>query len=144
MNIVVAIDLSAASDRVIAAARRAAELTGARVTVLHVAEPEPDFVGYEAGPDAVRKQLAEEYRREHRAVQGYAEQLREAGVDAQALLLQGPVAKTTVTEAERLGAELIITGSHGHGAVYDVLVGSYSAALLRRSPVPVLVVPTRD
>ena len=52
--------------------------------------------------------------------------------------------KTTISEAKRLGSEYIVVGSHGHGAVYDVLVGSHSAALMRKSPVPVLVVPTRD
>jgi nucleotide-binding universal stress UspA family protein len=52
--------------------------------------------------------------------------------------------ETTLKEAESLKAELIVLGSHGHGAVYDVLVGSYSAGIIRRSKLPVLVVPIRD
>ncbi|MGE3103736.1 MAG: universal stress protein [Lysobacterales bacterium] len=143
MNVLVAVDLSPAADKVIAAAERVALAIGAEVFVLHVAEPEPDFVGYDAGPNVVRQQVADEYRREHRAVQDLAERLRAAGVRATALLIQGPTAATTLREAVRLNAELIVVGSHGHGAVYDVLVGSYSAAILRQSPVPVLVVPTR-
>ena len=143
MNLLVAVDLSPAADRVIAAAERVARAIDAQVYVLHVAEPDPDFVGYDAGPDAVRQQLADAYRREHRMVQGLAERLRAAGVSATALLIQGPTAATTLREAERLEAELIVVGSHGHGALYDVLVGSYSAAILRASTVPVLVVPTR-
>lgn len=143
MNILVALDLSEASERVLAAAKRVAEATGAAVTVLHCAEPDPDFIGYEAGPDVVRDQVAEEFRREHRAVQAHAELLRAAGIDATALLLQGPTVDTTLAEANKLGAELIVVGSHGHGALYDVLVGSYSQGILRKSPVPVLVVPTR-
>lgn len=143
MNVLVAVDLSPAADKVIAAAERVALAIGAEVFVLHVAEPEPDFVGYDAGPNVVRQQVADEYRREHRAVQDLAERLRAAGVRATALLIQGPTAATTLREAVRLNVELIVVGSHGHGAVYDVLVGSYSAAILRQSPVPVLVVPTR-
>lgn len=143
MNVLVAVDLSPAADKVIAAAERVALAIGAEVFVLHVAKPEPDFVGYDAGPNVVRQQVADEYRREHRAVQDLAERLRAAGVRATALLIQGPTAATTLREAVRLNVELIVVGSHGHGAVYDVLVGSYSAAILRQSPVPVLVVPTR-
>ena len=143
MNILVAVDLSEASSRVVEAARRVASQSGAEVYVLHAAEPNPDFVGYEAGPEVVRSQLAEEYRKEHRAVQAHAEQLRQAGISATALLVQGPTVATTLEQAEKLDAALIVVGSHGHGALYDVLVGSYSAGILRKAKVPVLVVPTR-
>lgn len=52
--------------------------------------------------------------------------------------------QTALTEAERLAVDLIIFGSHGHRARYDVLAGSYSAAILRHSSRPVLVVPSRS
>ncbi len=143
MKLLVAIDLSAASTRVIEVARQVALATHAHVYVLHVAEPEPDFVGFEAGPGVVRDQVAEEFRQAHRAVQAFADSLREGGVEASALLVRGPTAQTALTEAERLAVDLIIVGSHGHSALYDVLVGSYSAAILRNSSRPVLVVPSR-
>ena len=47
-------------------------------------------------------------------------------------------------EAEILEAGLIVIGTHGHGAVYDVLIGSYSAGIIRKSKLPVLVVPVRN
>lgn len=144
MNILVAIDLSPASTKVIEAARGVADLTGAAVYVLHVAEPDPDFVGYDAGPSVVRKQVTEELHREHRAVQAYAEGLREDGIDATARLIRGPTVSTTLKEADNLDAGMVIIGSHGHGAVYDVLVGSYSAGIIRKSRLPVLVVPVKD
>lgn len=144
MNILVAIDLSAASKKVIAAAIRVAEMSGAEVYLLHVAEPEADYIGYEAGPEVLRRQKAQDFQREHDEIGRYIEQLKAAGIKAQAMVVEGAMAKTTVAEAERLGSEWIVVGSHGHGAVYDMLVGSHSAALMRKSPVPVLVVPTRD
>ena len=144
MNILVAVDLSPASTKVVEAARGVAELTGASVYILHVAEPEPDFVGYNAGPEVVRTQVAEELRREHRAVQAFADGLRNGGLDATALLVRGPTVETTLKEADNHKAGLIVVGTHGHGAVYDVLVGSYSAGIIRRSKMPVLVVPTRE
>ena len=66
------------------------------------------------------------------------------GLEATALLIRGPTVETTLKEAENLKAELIVVGTHGHGAVYDVLIGSYSADIIRTSTLPVLVVPIRD
>jgi D-alanyl-lipoteichoic acid acyltransferase DltB (MBOAT superfamily) len=60
------------------------------------------------------------------------------------VLVRGPTVETTLKEADKLEAELIVVGTHGHGAVYDVLVGSYSAGIIRKSTLPVLVVPIRE
>ena len=38
-------------------------------------------------------------------------------------------------------AELIVLGSHGHGAVHDALVGSTSQHVIRHAPCPVVVLP---
>lgn len=144
MNILVAVDLSDASAKVVEAARGVAQLTGAKVYVLHVVEPDPDFIGYDAGPESVRKHIAEELHIEHRAVQALAKELRDDDIDATALLILGPTVATTLKEADRLTAGLIVIGSHGHGAVFDVLVGSYSAGIIRKSKLPVLVVPVKN
>lgn len=122
-------------------ARDLATRTTSHVYVLHVAEPEPDFVGYDTGPDVVRDQVAEEFHREHRQVQALADNLRSSHVGATALLIQGSIVETIVREAERLDADIIVVGSHGHGAVFDLLVGSISEGLVRKSTRPVLVVP---
>lgn len=144
MNIVVAVDLSPGSEKVVDTAGRMAKAMGASVYVVHVAEPEPDFVGYDAGPEVVRTQVAAELHREHRDVQVLAQRLRDRGIEATALLIRGPTVETALKEAANLEACMIVVGSHGHGAVYDVLVGSYSAGIIRRSELPVLVVPVRE
>jgi nucleotide-binding universal stress UspA family protein len=36
-----------------------------------------------------------------------------------------------------------VVGSHGHGMMFDAMVGSVSAGVLRKSTIPVLVVPVR-
>jgi len=41
------------------------------------------------------------------------------------------------------GSELIVAGSHGHGALQRIFVGSVATVLLRESPVPVLILPAR-
>ena len=144
MKILVALDLSEAAPRILQVTERMARQSSAEVRLLHVAEAEPDFMGYDAGPEVVRDQVAREFRDEHRAVQKYADELREAGVDAGARLIQGPIVETVFKEAERFEADLLIVGSHGFGAIYDLLVGSVSRGLLKDADIPVLVVPIRD
>lgn len=144
LKILVAIDLSDASEKVVGAAKYLAKATDGDIRVLHVAEAEPDFVGYDAGPEVVRDQVAKEFRDEHRGVQALAESLRKAGVSAKALLIKGPIIDTVLAEAKRFDADLLVVGSHGFGALYDLLVGSSSRGILKRTEIPVLVVPVRE
>ena len=39
--------------------------------------------------------------------------------------------------------DLLVVGSHGRSAIYDILVGSISEGIIRRSSCPVTVVPVR-
>ena len=144
MNIIVAVDLSPASAKVIEAAHGVAELTGVSVYVLHVIESEPDYAPLAASPAAQRDKVAADFPLENGALQALADKLQDDGLDATALLLRGPAVETTLREAERLDAGLIVVGTHGHNPVYDVLIGSYSAAIIRKSKLPVLVVPVRN
>jgi nucleotide-binding universal stress UspA family protein len=144
LKILAAIDLSDASDRVVEVTERIAKFMSGEIRLLHVAEAEPDFVGYDAGPEAVRDQVAREYRDEHRNLQSYADVLRNAGLDASALLIKGPIVETVLREANRYEADLLIVGSHGFGALYDMLVGSSSRRILKDTEIPVLVVPIRE
>lgn len=140
-NVLAAVDFSPMTQPVLDAAAELAVAFGAKVWVVHVAPPEPKFVGFDVGPDSVRQQLAEELRDEHRQVQALAAGLRERGLDATGLLIEGPTLETLADEARRLEAGRIVVGSHGHGAVYRTLVGSFSEEILRRAPCPVLVLP---
>ena len=141
MNLLVAVDFSAVTERVIDTAAVLARACGGTITILHVARPEPDFVGYEAGPQSVRDQVATEFRSQRRALHEHAERLRTAGVEATPMVVQGRIAETIVDLAVRGGAALIVVGTHGRGAMMDLLVGSVSEGVIRRSPIPVVVVP---
>jgi nucleotide-binding universal stress UspA family protein len=141
MRLLVAIDFADATERLLAVATANAKASGASVYLVHVAEPDPAFVGYEAGPDVVRDQVANEFREQHRMLQAHADTMRAAGVDATARLLQGATAKTILAEADRLQVDCIAMGTHGRTAVMDILVGSVSHAVLRNTSVPVLLVP---
>jgi nucleotide-binding universal stress UspA family protein len=143
MRILVALDLSDATERILAVARRAAKASNASIILLHVADPDPDFVGYEPGPQTVRDQVAHGFRDQHRALQTLAEELRREGIETTALLIQGEFATCILREAERLKADFITMGTHGHGAMFDLIVGSVGNAVIRDTTLPVLLVPLR-
>jgi len=143
MTILVAVDDTAVTGRMLEAVLRVPGREGMKVVVLHVAEPDPEFVGWGAGPGVVRDQVAREFRRERQQVEDMAARLRAEGIEASGLVVQGPTVRTILDEGERFGAELFVVGSHGRGAAYDLAVGSVSAGVIRKARVPVLVVPDR-
>jgi len=140
-RILAAIDLSDISDAVVDRAAALAQALGAKVWLVHVAPPDPEFVGYEAGPQTVRDVKAEHLRAEHRDLQARAEALEARGIDTEALLVRGPAVEEIREHARRVNAGLIVLGSHGHGALYHLLVGSVTEALLRDAPCPLMIVP---
>lgn len=143
-NIVVAIDFSPVSEKVIGQATSIVRAQGGRIWLIHVAAPDPDFAGYEAGPQEVRDNVADELRDEHRQLQDRAKRLRDDGIEATALLVQGPTVNTILREATKLEADMIALGSHGRGFASRALLGSVSEGVLRRADVPVLIVPARS
>jgi len=138
----VPIDFSGISDRVISDARLLAGALNAKMWLLYVAEPEPDFVGFKAGPKAVRNQVARVYREEHKKIQSHATSLRETGIDTEALLVQGGIVDCIVEQAIRLEVSVIVMGSHGHTALERVVLGSVTEGVLKHAPCAVHIVPS--
>jgi len=144
MKVLAAIDLSRASSYIIEAVHRVATATDAEVHLLHVVTPLPSISSPELQEVAEPGDLSGIYLDERDQLDELVNQLTGAGVKASAVMATGSPATAVLSEAKRLHADLIVVGSHGHGLLYDALLGSVSADILRKSPLPVLVVPTRD
>lgn len=141
-TILAPIDFSDVTGVVVEAAARIAKAFQASLCLLHVAPPDPDFIGYEPGPQTVRDGVAQKFRKEHRQLQELEADLKSKGLDIHALLVQGATAEKILQEAKRLGTEMIVMGSCGHGALRKLLVGSVAERILRKAPCPVLIVPS--
>jgi nucleotide-binding universal stress UspA family protein len=144
MKILVCVDLSDATEEILKTIEKLCRPLNAKIWLLHNAMPEPDTIEFKVDPIEARESLAKKFHRQHRQIQGLAEQLRKSGVDATALLVHGKTVDTILTEAADLDIDLIVVGSHGHGAMYQLLVGSISEGVLHRSSKPVLVIPTHE
>jgi nucleotide-binding universal stress UspA family protein len=56
----------------------------------------------------------------------------------------GAVIEEILDRATAVRADAIVMGRHGHGAMYNLLVGSVTEGVLKRSTWPVLLVPTSE
>lgn len=143
MNVILAaVDFSEVSQQVIAQAAALGRAFGAAVHLVHVEAPEPDFVGYEPGPQYVRDHLAKAIGKNVEQLAEARDRLRQDAVDAHSLVVQGPTVEKIIEETSRLGADVIVVGSHGHRFLRDLLMGSTCEGVVRHARCPVLVVPS--
>jgi nucleotide-binding universal stress UspA family protein len=154
MKLLVGVDLSESTEKIVKKVEEIAKALSAEVWVMHIVKPEPadfyigghdpDSEGFETDPQSFRDSLAKRFHVEHRQIQEIADRLRKAGLDTTALLVEGETAETMLKEASKLDADIIVVGSHGRGAMHQLLVGSVSEGVIHGSECPILVVPTHE
>lgn len=133
-QIVVGMDFSEPSVR---ATRHALSIAGpgATINLVHV------------GPAVVRattwEQWGTEYERSARVTMTKMQSRLNvpSGVTINPVFLRGDAAAELLGYAALVGADLIATGSHGHGFVARMLIGSVAARIVRATTVPLLTVP---
>jgi nucleotide-binding universal stress UspA family protein len=135
-TIVLALDGSEASERTLPLLRQLTPPDGVRVEIVHVREV---LVGRAGGLPlhANEDELIER-------VKARAAEVADAGYDVHVHVektVGGGPAHVIAEIAERCAADLILTGTRGHGPVAGLLLGSVTTRLLHVSPCPVLVIP---
>jgi len=118
-----------------------AEPFNSKLWLMHIAAPDPDFVGYKTGPQYIRDSRASELRKEHKLLQEYAAALKKKGVDSEGLLIEGATIEMIIEESKKLNVDLIIAGSHKHSFFYNVFIESVSEEIIKKSKIPVMIVP---
>lgn len=124
----------------------AVQLAGpGRGATFHLAHALPKAPSRLAGAERKTFQAAVHAAEVEEAAQlsSLAEALRKKGVRVETALLPGKPADALLKEAARLRAGLIAVGTAGRQGIDRVFVGSVSDAVLRHSPIPVLVTPSR-
>ncbi len=134
-------DLRPSHQALLQFASAIAEKFNSSIWIVHIAAPDPDFVGYDVGPSYIREMRAEELRKEHRQLQEIADQLSKKGIKAEGLLIQGPTVEMILEEVGKLKIDLLIMGSHKHGFLYETWVGHTSVKVIKEIPIPVLIIP---
>jgi nucleotide-binding universal stress UspA family protein len=135
-KILVAVDHSEVTPRVLEAARGLAALSQAEVWVVHLREHET--VGAK-GP-LTSRESAQEARTD---VTGAVETLTRAGVKAHGVVRHtvfGHAAREIISEAQERGADVIVVGSRGRGDLAGLLLGSTAHKVIHLADRQVLVV----
>jgi nucleotide-binding universal stress UspA family protein len=134
-RILVAVDHSEVSERVLAAARDLALLSKGKVWVLHLREreviPRMGLVPTESDAEA------------HAAVDSAIEAMTQAGIDARAEVRDtvfGHAAREIVADATEHDAGVIIMGSRGRGDLAGLVLGSTAHKVIHLADRPVLVI----
>jgi nucleotide-binding universal stress UspA family protein len=135
-KILVATDGSPSAERACLHGVSLARQLSAEVTVIYVVDAHLAFTTGIHRDDALR-----ELRRDgERALASVAQMARGAGVEVRTELCEGRPGEMIVREAARFGADLIVVGSHGQGALTDILLGSVSQYVVHHVDIPVCII----
>jgi len=158
-RILVPIDFSDATPPVIDLARQLAKGLDAEIHLVHVKEltaaAAPGALGYglagmpELAPmsgmpvpvfDPMAQPIPEDEDQKSKLAQ-WQREIAQDGIKVSLHEPTGAVAEEILNQANVLQADLIVMGTHGHGAMYNLLVGSATKGVLKHSRRPVLLVP---
>ncbi|MDX1693006.1 MAG: universal stress protein [Ketobacteraceae bacterium] len=140
MNTILApVDFSPVTDAVIARSVALANAFAADLILMYVAQPHPNFMGCDLEEGRRWRQLCLSEPGDQ--IVRYAEKADKGGVAVSVVVRQGPVVESILETAAEANAGWIVLGSHGHGALYDLLVGSTAEGVMSVAKVPVVIVP---
>ena len=139
MNILLAVDGRPYTKKMLANLATHEELLGGTHTyiVLIVQAPLPARARAALGKEVVDTYHAEEAEKILAPVCKF---LGRHGVDAKRSVKVGPVGETLAKVADTGKFDLLVMGSHGHGAIATLVMGSVTTQVLAHSKVPLLIV----
>ena len=143
-NILAAVDFSDATPGVLETAGQVAKAFGASLTVFHVVEPEPSYTAYGFTPDefpAMHAFQEEARRRAQRRLDETVESLKPDVASVSGVIAEGSPLHCMMEHVEKSAIDLVVVGSHGHGALATLLLGSVAEGMVRKARTPTLVVP---
>jgi len=142
--IVAPTDFSETARDALQLAARVAQACNARLIVLHASEMPPGVDSntfITPGGSVVAVPALEHVRATAQGLLAReAERLGTEGLVVETEFAIGPAAETIVSTATRLGADLIVVGTHGRTGLSRWLLGSVAERVVRTSPVAVLTV----
>ena len=138
-RIVVAYDGSDGSHEALEQGVELARTTGAVATLVYVRHTPLPIVG----DPFYDRALSRELNRGRVVLDEARAYAADAGVAAETELLEGDAAEQIVDLARLRGADLVVVGSRGRGAVAEALLGSVSGAIVHSADRPVLVAKRR-
>ncbi len=155
-RILVPIDFSVATSHVLDLAQRLGKAFESQIHLVYVREiPTPlptSPLGYGAlgMPEIIPVPVSEVVgqpivpnEKEKKKLDEWKAEIERAGLKVTLHQPTGITVEEILECARTIKADVIVMGRHGHGAMYNLLVGSVTEGVLKRATVPVLLVPGR-
>jgi nucleotide-binding universal stress UspA family protein len=159
-RLLVPIDFSDATPRLIDLAQQLAKALDAEIHLIHVkevsADATPGTLGYglagmpelapmsgvpAPGLDPMPQPIGETEDQKSKLAQ-WQKEIAQDGIKVTLHEPTGAVADEILEQADAVQADFIVMGTHGHGAMYHLLVGSATKGVLKHATCPVLLVPS--
>jgi nucleotide-binding universal stress UspA family protein len=132
-HILVALENSAFDETILKHIRPLAKLTGATLTLIHVAD------GFFAR-NQERFGESVEIKEDEAYLESRRMELSGEGFEVKAVLAYGEPTEQIITAAEDAGCDLIAMSTHGHRGLSDLIFGSVASAVRHRTDIPLLLV----
>ena len=139
---VVAVDDSEPSDAALAVAAMLARTSGTQVVACHAVDTTQLYdnaIAYGFDPET----LAGEMRQEGTAIVQGALARAALAPDSPVAIVEGDPAGALIAAADERHATVIVIGTHGRRGLRRFVLGSVAESIVRRSDIPVLVVPAK-
>jgi nucleotide-binding universal stress UspA family protein len=157
-KILVAIDFSDLSGKVLETAIKMAKKLDAKLYVLHTEPEDPSEMdmnmtgpnlggnpsvglGYNSGTSPAIVKFNDKGKDAISEMDAIKEHIFEQGIESDYMILDGNLEVNMKREAEYSNADMIIVGSHKHGKIGQLFFGEIGMSFVTQCPCPVLVVP---
>ena len=143
-TILAAIDLSPITHKVVEGAAKLASDLHAKLILLAVLEPVAAYVPVGAAMDVITAPMPMEPPDQEGVkarLESIATPLRATGLSVVTIVSVSLPSEEILEQAKSHGADMVVLGSPGHGALYHLFSGSVVTSVLHKATIPVTVIP---
>ena len=139
-TILAPVDFSSGTTSILAEAAALARAFDALLILLHIIDPLPSAAGEFELAEAAARMRAAAMAEAVRELGMLQRELSESGTTALTHHVVGIPGLAIVEQARVFAANYIVIGSHGHSALYELVVGGTASRVIKEAPCPVVVV----
>ncbi|HID98572.1 MAG TPA: universal stress protein [Thermodesulfobacteriaceae bacterium] len=134
------VDFTTSSTKVLPYVKYMAEKLAATIHIIHVVRGPEEFSGFEMGAAWYASFEGEILKGAEQAMTNFLED-NMTGIDAvESSIKLGDAVEQILKEADNIGADLIIIGTHGRKGLEKIMFGSVAEGVVKRAECPVMTV----
>lgn len=140
-TILLALDFSDVTPKLVTKAIEYANVFNAEIYIIHTETPSQYTFQPEMSGVVFSHFISANKNSDLNALQLIEKQIASENIKVTSILLEGNPADTILETAKEKNTDLIIIGTHEHGAFCHILFGSTRESVIKQTKCPVLVVP---